>query len=421
MTSPVLYYPLNTNGSNSLLSENTGNAGDITNIGTVTTVTDSEFGDVADFNGSNYLQVDFADTPSELYSPSSTYSTSMWVKSSNTGNNMAIHSIGVNSNKQRTTLLMTTYMWLGFSGFNTVGDQIITGLLSDTWYHVALIRDVDNFKIYVDGVIAMDNTTLGVNPADNSFTIGGTMSGGSWDGQLTEFKIYDYSLDETEITMLAASRPEPFSVTIISNTPYSISTSWVDASSTSYRIHANSTGNEEIIRYTSESEYTIIDLVPEETYMIDVYGTTDEISYGLLGSGTIVTSVDISGNYDISTLLDGDGVYDLSIYSDTNQDEIVDKITSLLTHSDRILMDINGIPTYCTFCEESNSLQMDNGVVLLPFETGMVSSGCTVISGEETTAIGYSELDNNIIIDGNPYAIGDVIMMNGRKVTIRNV
>ena len=104
------------------------------------------------------------------------------------------HAIGFNSDR--------VFVW----GFHTQsGKQGTTAVSSNTWYHIALVRDNTGTRVYLNA-----NSTPELNWSDtgslqiNDFNIGrGTAAGGyEFDGLVDEVRIYNIALSATQIQAL---------------------------------------------------------------------------------------------------------------------------------------------------------------------------------------------------------------------------
>jgi len=100
---------------------------------------------------------------------------------------------------------------------NTEGPDInpgplttITSWTAGTWHHIATTFDGTDFQIYVNGMFEDSVTSPGTHSAASRPFIGSNGGGNNnFDGQIDDFRIYDYALDGTEIWNLASEVSEP--------------------------------------------------------------------------------------------------------------------------------------------------------------------------------------------------------------------
>lgn len=116
-------------------------------------------------------------------------------------------------------------VWVGATGnfwFNAGGDRAVWGMRyftnplhsQDRWVHYAFVKSASAgaLRIYRDGTLVVDEPGTGAwSPAldgvDWFFSIGGWRwsggAGGTLDGLMDDFRLYDYALSESEILSLA--------------------------------------------------------------------------------------------------------------------------------------------------------------------------------------------------------------------------
>lgn len=201
--SPARHYPLN--DELTLLQDATGNTSNLlTNVDSVTIAYDSEFGNVASFGGVGYLLMELADVPPDVYGLDTNWSYCFWAKNNDTSTKTEFFSIGVNSTNSRITANVGSTLFLGYSGNNSIGSEVVeVNLVNDTWYHYCFVRAGNNFKFYVDGVLIIDDTTSQINPTETSFKIGNNHDLNTpWNGYMTDARMYTQSLTADQVVYL---------------------------------------------------------------------------------------------------------------------------------------------------------------------------------------------------------------------------
>jgi hypothetical protein len=85
---------------------------------------------------------------------------------------------------------------------------------ADTWYHMAITYDGDNFKIYING--AYENSASATNTHTgqaHGLAIGAKLNGDAFDGKIDDVRLYTTALTTAEIAAQAqrgASDPQPY-------------------------------------------------------------------------------------------------------------------------------------------------------------------------------------------------------------------
>lgn len=190
----------------------TGNAGDSSgygNHGTVVnaTLTTDRFGNPDKaylFNGtSSYISI-----PATILT-NANYTFSMWFNPSNL-NSSTLIAVGVGGPDQGIQIV-NGYYW-GGGGYNS--DGTVTGARStdfpdiNAWYHIALTRDNNYIRFYVNGILKVSASTNGLLPSYGSgtktATIGAREPGTNlfFKGKIDEVGIYNRALSDEEILRL---------------------------------------------------------------------------------------------------------------------------------------------------------------------------------------------------------------------------
>jgi hypothetical protein len=226
----VACYPFNSNAN-----DESGNNNDGTINGA--TLTTDRFGKVNSaykFDGSSLISV----SPNQFKNPTFTYAT--WVKLDNLpteGDNNCLITVGGNGGDQVLSVT-TSYQAQSSNGFNVGvynnGNPVISNNWNNIapttgkWYHVVCARDNNSIKLYVDGQLIANNSTLtstgGTTPNYGSptYVTFGARNGGAsqyMKGSLDDIHLYNRPLNADEVKALYDGST-PQTITINSNISY---------------------------------------------------------------------------------------------------------------------------------------------------------------------------------------------------------
>ena len=208
----VAHYPFNGNAND---SSGSGNNGTVYGA----TPTTDRFGNpnkAYSFNGSNYILV----PNSTSLNPSSQFSISVWVQTTSSHSNAGIvgkwnQSTGINGGAEQYVILAnnsgatfaakTNYQ----STINESGIQYNNGL----WHHYCGVWEGSTLKFYRDGILTSSASLTGSLPGFNQFLeIGrytnGILSSLFFTGKIDDIRIYNRSLNTTEISSIL-NEPNP--------------------------------------------------------------------------------------------------------------------------------------------------------------------------------------------------------------------
>lgn len=198
----LAYYPMEGN-----VNDDSGNGNDAAASGSPAYPT-GHMGQAIDLDGSD----DFVSLPSGVAN-SDDITVAAWVKWNGGGSWQRIFDFGNNT---------TEYMYLTpSSGGGALRFAITTGgaggeqavetapLPIGEWTHVAAKLEGDTASLYVDGSLVGSNPAVAVNPGDfspaNNWIGESQWSDPLLDGQVDEFRVYNYALSDAEIAELAAA------------------------------------------------------------------------------------------------------------------------------------------------------------------------------------------------------------------------
>lgn len=88
------------------------------------------------------------------------------------------------------------------SSNNTNRDTVVSVYSFDTWYHIVGVREGDTFRLYIDGVLQVEDTDTSIDSLDNTADVNmgyWWTSGNALDGIVDEVAIYGTALSQTRI------------------------------------------------------------------------------------------------------------------------------------------------------------------------------------------------------------------------------
>lgn len=421
MSLPVLYYPL---GQTDIGVDGLGNGADMANVG-VTLVTDAERGGVASFDGTSELLLASTSVPASLLGVAPrTYM--LWINHQVSPSEQGfLFSNGSGSSGQRIrSRINKGVVNADISGANVDGTIPVP---SGKWTHVALSYDGGIMKVYVDGVLDF-SWTVSASVAANDFGLGYNIynAGDSrtYIGLMSDLRVYDKVLTAAEI--VSASQT-PLSVSSFINTPWStmIDSSWSQvAGATSYRVTYNS-GQEEETSVTgiSSTEWVTYNLVPETTYVMKLYSSSDGSSFTLVEEGSVGTLPNTSENSNIASL-EQDGGFDFSVMSRSTLDLLLPFMNDFISSGDVVTLTSAPVGNL-TFIGRGSTFPLTDADerLIIPFDqsSGPSQSITITLSNSSSSIISYDEAENSIVYEGATYFVGDHFIIDGKKVTIRDV
>ena len=143
-------------------------------------------------------------SPSNLPSGASAFTSSVWIRPSNNGNNLYILKWGVSASGT-----MNALIWYGATSSvsqafyaNDLGTAA-NSVLVNTWTHVVATYDGTTRKIYLNGNLSISDTPTAPNVTANQSLYFGSVGGGAYfPGQIDDVRIYNYALTANQIKTL---------------------------------------------------------------------------------------------------------------------------------------------------------------------------------------------------------------------------
>ena len=405
--------------------DSSGNSNNLSNFGVSSTV-DSTYGNVALFDGiDDYFTIDTSTIPALLGNSARTIS--VWVNRSSTASQSIIdYSI---SNRFLLYLRSSEVRLQTGSTSSVVGPN----LAIDTWYHLSLTYSGTTLTFFVNGsetfsgILSLDSTSqlFNIGKLSNSF------SGYWFSGKMSDFRIYDYGLDSSEISSMFSAGPDIWTpspslivtprVTTIAVTIPSVS------GAIAYKLTSQVTGS--TIEKTERNNFTDFDqtiknLSPETEYTVRLYAT-DGTVYTLVENSTATTLANVGSNYDKSDyLIDDTGIFDLSVLDQTSVNRMSDFFDDIFETGDLVMVKVSGKPKKSKFVNRGGNVAVtDTESVVANFSTDGGSGqnfSCT-LSDTSSVLVSYDETTEEVTVDSETYQTGDSFVLDGKKVTILDI
>jgi len=154
------------------------------------------------FDGTN----DYIDLPSSFAFGTSTFSIECWVKAdtlsgidaiyySQSSNISGFYGVGHNSNGDG-------FFLSDFNGSTRVSTVFGSNAVVDTWYHLVFLKNASNqYVVYRNTVASTTNniSTLSLTSADPRIGYNPASAAEIWDGNISNFKIYNKALTAEEV------------------------------------------------------------------------------------------------------------------------------------------------------------------------------------------------------------------------------
>lgn len=168
---------------------------------------------------------------------------------------------------------------------------------------------------------------------------------------------------------------------------------------------------------------SIRDVLPETTYVVRLYVTTNNATYTLSTSESVTTLENLAANYMITDFDNGQGVLDLSGIEAILFDSVANEV---FTTGDQLVVDIpsTGNQQATTFVNLGDSLSIENvDSLIIPFtgDAGASQSASMILSDSTSLTLNYDNTNNTVIVDGSVYSSGDSIIVDGKKVTFTDI
>lgn len=413
----------------SLTSDSSGNSNTLTNDGGVVSAVDATYGNVASFSNASGSNLVIAPSPPALTGNSSK-TICFWIKRNNqTAAFENIFGCTPTTSQYRSQINgVSTWRSIMFlpEGETAVNTTFTPGFLTGVWYHIAITYDGTTEILYVDGS-QQKSEARSMLVGGDSFTIGGSPSyTGSYrlDGYMSDFRAYDNALSATEITTIHTEGPNPVVSQFIPGVT-SISATVVEVTGAlTYQINiTESPSGTTWVAHTgiSTGNVTIGSLTPGTTYVLQLYADIGS-GYVLEDTELVTTLENSSENYNTS-VYGSDGVFDLSTLNSTEFALLGDVLNDVFTTGDKLGINLGSKTSDVTFVKVGDTVSTDDSI-LVPFSTaGGAGQAITINLSDTTTtvAVSYDDVNNSLTIGSDVVQIGDSIVIDGKKLTVKSV
>ncbi len=115
--------------------------------------------------------------------------------------------------------------WRGTVGgaWTTLCESSAGSIFADEWQHVAVVSDEANFRIYIDGEVAVESAFAETDGAIETFYVGGDGQSENYTGAIDEVTVWSRDLTQDEIGILANNGME---ATQAVDPAYKLATTW---------------------------------------------------------------------------------------------------------------------------------------------------------------------------------------------------
>lgn len=190
--------------------------------------------------------------------------------------------------------------------------------------------------------------------------------------------------------------------------------------SISYRITLEGPTGGEVTKVSDTARliHNLIGIEPQTQYIIRLYSDTGT-GYELSEETTVATLVNNASNYEV-TDFENEGLVNISPLIGENLDLVINDIFNT---GELLAVSLPSNPSLKShFVKRGETLSIkDKESIFLPFSpsTGSGQASNVLLSDDSTTVpVAYDELSNNITINSNTFSIGNIFILDGRKVTI---
>lgn len=398
--------------------DDTGNGHDLVNLNNTGVTTDATYGTVVHFNGVDIaLQRSVSPLTGDVPYTLSFWakldlgitSTSFWFSQSNTAfiqhilsqNRVNYTAPGANANH------------------NFIAQEEVS-----QWNNYTIAYNGSSTRLYRQGALSSGSTGTSELPV-GVFHIGNLSfvpNVQGFQGQMLDFRIYDYAFSSAEIAEHFNAGPNPvvaiFSTTLI--TPSGFKVTWeAIPGATNYEIGVSSgqDGENTIEIEASGGSLLRYRHISSPGSIHTAYLYSDGV---LQGSETITVSTDVA---DYSKVFfesfDEVGVFDLE-----GVDNTVFFINDVFDDGDKLKITLpSGKKLTTTFVSRGGSSSITNGPIVVPFSTDS-GSGQTIsmtLSDSTNVSVSYDETTEDLTIESGTYSIGDSLVLDGKKVTIVDI
>ena len=177
---------------------------------------------------------------------------------------------------------------------------------------------------------------------------------------------------------------------------------------------------------TTDVEYNIKSLEPETEYLVRVYSTLDGSTYDLHLEATETTKANVASNYDMNDFAKPQGGgYDVSELDSESSKRFYEVVNDILSTGETIKISVpGGESRSAKFVKRGETVPIEGeDTLLIPFsaDAGSAQEVAITLSDSSSVTLAYDETNETVNINGSGYAIGESLVLDGKKLTIQDV
>lgn len=169
-------------------------------------------------------------------------------------------------------------------------------------------------------------------------------------------------------------------------------------------------------------EFIVSNLIPQTSYTVELYSSSDDVTYNLESSSNFTTLENLSSNFDQSLFFEaGDSLYDFEDIDSSTLSILEDIFDEIFTTGNTLkLKDSEGTLYETSFVNIGSTIGInDSKSFYVPF-TGNDPGQQVTITLEDTTTeiISYNETTGLVTVQGTEYAPGSSFKLDGKTVYV---
>lgn len=415
----LLRYDLG-NGTSTIGEDSSGNSSDLTNSGVVAASDPlAAFGSVAFFDGSSYLDLASSSVPSQLVG-TSPRTLSFWIYS-DYATNATICGNGANTTNNK-----VRFLWVGSTrtinvDSGNISDAGSVSIPASSWAHVVFTFGSSTIKTYINGVLDINSSRPSLNTGSGNLALGRDPSNGNlkeFEGYMVDFRAYDNEQDSTDVTTIYNDGPRDiYKVTLEADVyTHLADITWSSILNvSSYTLTQGISGEDgiNVLDNSTDLSFTTTTLIPNTSYEFKLYTDLDPVTPVITITETTPV-IDATSGGELASRLNNDFT-DLVNFDPS---EIQEFLTDMFSTYDIVTL----VTGKYVFVDDSGTINftLDNGTqgVLTPFESG---GGAGQTFTMDASTVNYDESLNQVTIGASTVSVGDSVIFNGYKVTMKSI
>lgn len=411
--SPLLHYKFD---QSNLFLDSSGNSFDLEQRfgGGMTAATDAQYGTVAYFDGSSGAALSSMPTELEGNAPRTF---SVWVKRDIVGTQYLYNASSYYAyifDNDNFVLINYGSSWISLNASDSSAFAV------GKWSHIVTTYDGTTFSGYVNGVLLNSQVVSSINTPPGAVDIGHRADNRFFvTGNLSDFRVYDYALNATEISQLFANGPNPKSLDVVSFS-HLVDLDWAEVAGASeyYLTFVKDSGVEQNLATTTNLTHVATNLIPGCSYEFRIYTDQDQSTF-VYSKTTVTPVVDAISASSLLQRLEND----LTLLSESSLGDIDSFFGTVLATGDTVVTAFGST----TFVKNAESLVLPESSskinILTSFnqESGVGQSISVVLPDTSTIEVFYDESADEVTVGGTNYAVGTSFILGGQKVTLKNI